>query len=397
MGFKSSHYALGVICLVLLGACLGSGQVRPTSDAFPRAPTVDPRLPNYEPPSPAIREAIEMARASEEEAKRTLEAKSEACSIGSGGVGVRAPAEDSLVDRIIDEAQRDYGCKVVEVNRGGRLVDHSVVERGYGRLIGRSFAHQMCSQPPRSRSSEILRLPAGQTGGGQKVDALSHFVSSLPFPGSSGMDAETAAMANSYSLLYSLGRAESDGFANEGEDMSASRGRPVSAIESGMFQVSYDVMSSDPRFDGLRQYWLSSVSSLRSLASAGGSGALAAQCGIDTDRISGLKWHKKLEGGSEPAETLFNEFQVGGSCIETAFEPAKCFRALNRFCPQFTVDFNVVGIRLNRPHWGPLNRYAIKPSCGTIFSNLHARKAEVCSQPGYSGAKPWADPARNDD
>ncbi len=390
MGFRRTSALLAVA----LSGCLGSGQVRPINESPWRGLAVDPGLPRYEPPTPAIREAIEIAQKAEQEAKRTLEVKAGSCSESSG---LQAPTADSVVDQIIDEAQRDYGCKVVEVNRGGRLVDHSVVERGYGRLIGRSFAHQMCSQPPRPRSSEILRLPAGQTGGGPKVDALSHFGSGLPLPGSSGMDAETAAMANSYSLLYSLGRAESDGFANEGEDMSASRSRPVSAIESGMFQVSYDVMSSDPRFDGLRQYWLSSVSSLRSVASAGGSGALAAQCGIDTDRISGLKWHKKAEGGSQPAETLLNEFKVGGSCIESAFEPAKCFRAMNRFCPQFAVDFSVVGIRLNRPHWGPLNRYAIKPSCGAIFEKLHARKAEVCSQPGYAPLQPWADPARNDD
>lgn len=379
------------ICILLLGltSCLGSAPVNPESDRIGRAaPLVSPAggsLSSYEPSTPALRQAIQMAEASEAEAKRALAPASKACSVDPG---VQPSASGALIDQIIDEAQKDYGCKVIEVSRGGRLKDMSVVDRGYGRLIGRSYARQLCSQPPRPAASEVLRMAAGATGGGRQKDALSHFAGTLPFPGDSEMDAADAAMANTYSILYSLGRAESNGFADEGEDMSASRGRPSSAIEAGMFQVSYDVLGSDPRFEGLKQYWTGSVASLRTLAASGGVEALATSCGIDSSPGSELRWHRKP--GTRAAETLYAQFSDQGACTQSSFDAALCFRSMHQYCPQFTVDFNLVGIRLNRPHWGPLNRFAIQPSCSAIFKKLHAREAEICAQP-------WADPARNDD
>ena len=178
--------------------------------------------------------------------------------------------------------------------------------------------------------------------------------------------------------------------------MSASRGRSQSEIEAGMFQVSYDVMGSHSRFQPIREFWLGTVISLRGHASNGGEQAIARACGIDSDPSSQLRWRAAAKGGSVPSARLLASLSADGACTQAAFDAPRCFRIVNQNCPVFAVDFNAAAIRVNRPHWGPLNVRSIQPSCGAIFKGLLERRDEVCAQPGFA-PNAGEDPARNDD
>jgi hypothetical protein len=256
--------------------------------------------------------------------------------------------------------------------------------------MGRSFAQDLCA-------SESGKLDGWQklqraSAGSSRSDSLSRF-SALPVSASSG-SAEDVALANSYSILYSLGRAESSGFANEGEDMSAARGRKASAIESGLFQVSYDVMGADPVYRPLKDYYAGFKSRLSSELSSGGPAALAQACGGEDGQRPGLLWHKKLLGGATPSAKLQVAFSQGGVCSGGSGRDAECFQAMNAYCPPFAVHFNSAAIRINRRHWGPLNVRSIQPTCGAIFEKIVSYRAEVC---GQLRLKPGDDPALNDD
>lgn len=376
-----------MICLLPLGACLGSNPVRPTIDPAPRPSSVDPLLPNYEPPSPAVRDAIRTARESMEEARRVLGGKERVCSEPQNvETGFRA---STLLDDLIDQGRAEQGCSVIRVQRA-RGPEYDRIDQGYARLIGRTFAQDLCAAETGNLSS-WQKLQRGARGSHPR-DALSNF-DALPVSSGAGSE-EDVALANSYAVLYSLGRAESSGIANEGEDMKAARGRKPAAIEAGLFQVSYDVMGQSPVYQPLKDYYAEFRSKLQAAHASGGRLALAQACAIEDEERPQLRWHRKQLSSGSPSGELAGAFATGGVCAQTSLLPAECFQMMNRYCPPFTAHFNSAAIRINRGHWGPLNVRSIRPTCGGIFEKILGNREAVCKQ---LKMKPGDDPAMNDD
>jgi hypothetical protein len=165
-------------------------------------------------------------------------------------------------------------------------------------------------------------------------DALAHY--STTFSGLS-IDVNTVGvnpLRAVYTLGIGLGMRESSGKYCEGRDMSASN-TSASTAEAGMFQTSYNSMSSSAELSNLYAEYK----------------AHPEKChlGIFKEGVSSCS-NASIYGSGEGAT----------------------YQALNKSCPAFAAEYAMVMLRVLRAHYGPITRKEaeVKTVCNQLLKNV---------------------------
>ena len=165
-------------------------------------------------------------------------------------------------------------------------------------------------------------------------DALTHYQSnfvSLPISTKSAGQEPLRAV---YTLGIGLGMRESSGSYCEGWDRSAGSSRPSSAAEAGAFQTSYDSMGSSPEL-----------------------GKLYSEYKATTGRC------------------LLDVFKEGASCSSLSnlgTGAGADYQAFNKSCPAFATEYAMTMLRIQRSHYGPINRKEAEviPACNQMLKEV---------------------------
>jgi hypothetical protein len=203
---------------------------------------------------------------------------------------------------------------------------------GYVKGIALSFARSVCRLNNNTQISSIMSQAA--TGNDSK-DALTHYQSvfnNLSMPvNSAGIDSLRAV----YTLGTGLGMRESSGTYCEGWDKSAGSSRASSAAEAGLFQTSYDSM------------------------------------GISSELS---KLYAEYQNG--PSERCYlNTFKQGASCSDLSTlgtGAGVVYQNFNKSCPAFAAEYAMTMLRINRAHYGPINRLEAEviPACEQLYKEV---------------------------
>ena len=203
---------------------------------------------------------------------------------------------------------------------------------GYIKGVALSYARSLCRL--KTNSSLSLIMSAASSGNDAK-DALAHYQSifaSLGIPVSAAGQDSLRAL---YTLGMGLGMRESSGAYCEGWDTSAGSNRSSSAAEAGAFQTSYDSMGASPELSKLYTEYKASA---------------AARCFLDV-------------------------FKQGASCGSTSILGSGAgaeYQAFNKSCPAFATEYAMTMLRVQRSHYGPINRQEaqVVPACNQLLKNV---------------------------
>jgi hypothetical protein len=204
---------------------------------------------------------------------------------------------------------------------------------GYVKGVAISFARSLCRMNSYVHAPSALALiMGGADSHNDQKDALTHYSRNflnLPIPlNASGVDPLRAV----YVLGMGLGMRESSGVYCEGWDVSAGSNRPSSGAEAGLFQTSYDSMGSSPELAKLySEYKLSSSS----------------RCLLDV-------------------------FKEGASCRSSTTLGTGAgadYQVFNKACPTFATEYAMTMLRVQRSHYGPINRLEAEviPACNQLL------------------------------
>jgi hypothetical protein len=210
---------------------------------------------------------------------------------------------------------------------------------GYIKGVSLSFARSICRLNLNALAPSPLAAIIGSANShNDKKDALTHYENSfLQFP----IQIDTAGiepMRATYLLGMGLGMRESSGAYCEGWDTSAGSNRPSSAAEAGLFQTSYDSIAATPELAKLySEYKTTSTNSNR-------------RCFLDV-------------------------FKEGASCRSSNILGTGAgadFQAFNKACPAFATEYAMTMLRIQRSHYGPINRLEaeVVPACNQLLKNV---------------------------
>lgn len=234
-----------------------------------------------------------------------------------------------------------YVDQVKELVAGSSCANYSWKSRGraplgYVKGVALSFARSLCRLKKSEQTPSALAkiLSQANTGNASK-DALAHYQSnfssiSLPI-NTAGVEPLRAV----YVLGMGLGMRESSGSYCEGWDRSAGSNRSSSAGEAGVFQTSYDSMGTNSELSKLYSEYKASNSS---------------RCFLDT-------------------------FKEGVSCSSMSnlgTGAGADYQAFNKSCPAFATEYAMTMLRIQRSHYGPINRKEAEviPACDQLLKNV---------------------------
>jgi hypothetical protein len=171
---------------------------------------------------------------------------------------------------------------------------------------------------------------------GRDTDALSWYQDRFNELGMSNAVAGADTLRHLYILLMGLGMRESSGRYCEGRDLSESN-TTADTAEAGLFQMSWNTHSSSPFIPQLfAQY-------------------------------------------SQKPQGFLSIFQEGVTCGHKGFVnygegDGASFQQLCKSCPAFAVEAAAIGLRVLRPHWGPLNNHAaeVRPEADDLLKGVQA-------------------------
>lgn len=207
---------------------------------------------------------------------------------------------------------------------------------GYIKGVALSFARSLCRlKKSEQNPSGIAAIMSKANSHNDAKDALSHYDTNLK---SLSLQIETAGvepLRADYVLGLGLGMRESSGTYCEGWDRSAGSNRPSSAGEAGAFQTSFDSMASSPELSKLYSEYKNSDSS---------------RCFLDV-------------------------FKQGASCSSLSnlgTGAGADYQAFNKSCPAFAAEYAMTMLRIQRSHYGPINRKEaeVVPACNQMLKNV---------------------------
>ncbi len=229
-----------------------------------------------------------------------------------------------------------YVDAIKQMANGSTCANYSWKSRGrapvgYVNGVAISFARSLCRLKTNAVAASILG--AADTHNASK-DALTHYQSnfvSLPIQTSVAGAEPLRAV---YTLGMGLGMRESSGSYCEGWDRSAGSGRPSSSGEAGVFQTSYDSMGSSPILSQLYS-----------------------------------------EYKATPNRCLQDVFKVGVSCSSMSnlgTGAGADYQSFNKACPAFATEYAMVMLRVQRSHYGPINRKEAEviPACDNLLKKV---------------------------
>lgn len=224
-----------------------------------------------------------------------------------GAVGATPPAATLQADaRIGDIAARSDCARHRWRNRGRAPV-------GYVKGVALTYAKSFCeSRAPAGGAVAVMQQPLA---GDQ--DALVHYRDALV---SSGVDvsSDVERLRALYTLGIGLGMRESSGNTTEGRDLTASN-PTASTAEAGLFQQSFDSIDRSPALRPLFDQYRADTGACR------------------------------LELFKEGIPRVVRRPVFGTG-------PGAEFQRFTRECPAFATEYAMVLLRVNRRHFGPINR-----------------------------------------
>ena len=202
---------------------------------------------------------------------------------------------------------------------------------GYIKGVTLSYARSLCRLKNRSSLSLIL---SSASSGNTAKDALAVYqsiFSALPISVTSAGEEPLRAL---YTLGMGLGMRESSGSYCEGWDKSAGSNRSSNAAEAGVFQTSYDSIGASPELSKLY-----------------------------------------AEYKSTPGRCFLDVFKQGVSCGSTSIlgtGSGADYQVFNKACPAFATEYAMVMLRIQRSHYGPINRKEAQviPACNQLLKSV---------------------------
>lgn len=247
-------------------------------------------------------------------------------SLETGDTQIPSTTTGPSVDAIKQLAKGSSCANYSWKNRGRAPV-------GYINGVAISFARSLCRLKANTAVASIIGAP--DTNNASK-DALTHYQSnfvSLPIQTkAAGVEPLRAV----YTLGFGLGMRESSGSYCEGWDRSAGSNRPASSGEAGVYQTSYDSMGSSLALPMLYN-----------------------------------------EYKATPGRCLLNVFKEGVSCSSMSnlgTGAGADYQAFNKSCPAFATEYAMVMLRVQRSHYGPINRKEAEviPACDQLLKKVQS-------------------------
>lgn len=203
---------------------------------------------------------------------------------------------------------------------------------GYIKGVALSFARSLCRVRANGSIPAAAPILSSVSSQNQHQDALAHYQSvfsklgiNTSVPGESPVNAI-------YALGMGLGMRESSGTYCEGWDVGAGSQRTSAEAEAGAFQVSYDSMAMSVELKKLYQ-----------------------------------------EYRATPERCLLEVFKENVSCKARSIlgtGAGAVYQSFNKACPAFATEYAMTLLRLQRTHFGPINRHEaeVAPVCLSMLT-----------------------------
>jgi hypothetical protein len=214
--------------------------------------------------------------------------------------------------------------------------NRGIAPAGYIKGVALSFARGLC----RLHSTDKYPSPAAAITGAadsqnSSKDALAYYQNNLASLPIQTTIAGQESMRATYVLGMGLGMRESSGKYCEGWDKAAGANRSSSAGEAGLYQTSYDSMTIAPALSSLYAEYKNNSS----------------------------------------GRCFLNVFKEGASCADTSILGTGAgadYQVFNKACPAFAVEYAMTMLRLERSHYGPINRQEaeVVPACNQLLQNV---------------------------
>ena len=243
---------------------------------------------------------------------------------GTPGVPVK---ESARVKVPLTATQRE---NILQIAAYSEVARYDWPRRGVapiGYIKGMALAYAQVYQSWREHDDICMTMARAANGNEIKADALDWYGEQFTALGMKNGDDGADTLRHLFVLLTGLGMRESSGRYCEGRDRAAYN-VDADTAEAGLFQTSYNLIGDNKMVRNLFEAYTNSTE-------------------------------------------LLSTFQEGVHCRPGDMENQGVdknglkFQQLSKTCPAFAVELAAVGLRLNRRHWGPINRKeaALRPEC----------------------------------
>ena len=257
------------------------------------------------------------------------------------GLGNPPPAVDdsSSNSGVTDQATGSYTQRIVDAAKKSSCINYSWKNRGrapagYIKGVSLSFARSICRLRASEPVSGIAKLSSAADSHDARKDAIAHYQSVFAALNmrTNGQGEDT--LRALYTLGVGLGMRESSGAYCEGWDVSAGSNRTSAQAEAGLFQTSYDSMGVSAELKKLYQAYTAA-----------------------------------------PQLCLLNVFKEGASCKSQSIlgnGAGATYQLFNKSCPAFATEYAMAMLRLQRSHYGPINRRdaEVIPACNSLLTQV---------------------------
>ena len=239
----------------------------------------------------------------------------------------------------INASSGAYSQHILSLASGSSCAKYSWKNRGrapagYIKGVALSFARSLCRVRANGTIPAAAPILSSASSQNAHQDALAYYQSSF-----SRLGIKTSVVGESpvhaiYALGIGLGMRESSGTYCEGWDVGAGSHRTSAEAEAGAFQVSYDSMVMSPELKKLYQ-----------------------------------------EYRATPERCLLGVFKENVSCKARGIlgtGAGAVYQSFNKACPAFATEYAMTLLRLQRSHFGPINRHEaeVTPVCHSMFSAI---------------------------
>jgi hypothetical protein len=200
---------------------------------------------------------------------------------------------------------------------------------GYIKGMALTYAKSFCESRAGGSAVDVMRRPLTRNG----QDALVRYQSDLAAHGVD-VNSDAERLRALYTLGIGLGMRESSGNTTEGRDLTATHPTANSA-EAGLFQTSFDSFNVSPALSQLSDQYKANTG----------------VCLLDTFK-EGI-----------PRVITRPIFGTG---------PGADYQRFTRDCPAFATEYAMVMLRVNRTHFGPINRHEAEyfESCNDMLKQV---------------------------
>ncbi len=219
---------------------------------------------------------------------------------------------------------------------------------GFMKGVALSYARSLCRIKYSGALKPAAKILMSSDTRNAKKDVLTHYQDILARLGMRTNVSGEEPLLATYTIGLGLGMKESSGKYCEGWDVAAGSNRKSSEAEAGLFQASYNSMSTSVELKLLYD-----------------------------------------EYKANPNRCLLDVFQEGVSCKARGILGGGAgaeYQAFTKACPAFATEYAMTLIRILRSHFGPLNRKTaqVAPACESMLTSvqklIESNTDIVCSE-----------------